>query len=86
MEDYHKAREQLIIEKDKLTERLIKVLEKNDLKSHRAWFNWNKTNTIVWNNCSIPRQTILDLEEEFGEIKCIYTPSGSPNLFIRFRG
>ena len=84
MEDYHKAKQKMEEEKDKLTERLNKVLEKNGIKPHRAWFNWYKTNTIVWDNCNIPRQVILDLEEEFGTIKCIYTPSRSENLFIKF--
>lgn len=87
MEDYQKAKTQLMKEKDKLTERLLKVLVKNGIKSYSAWFHWGKTNTIVWNNCNIPRQAIIDLEEEFGEIQCIYTYKGNRNtLFVKFKG
>lgn len=84
MRDYHKAEQHLIEEKDKLTERLHKVLEKNEIKPHMAWFNWSKNDTIVWANCNIPRQAIIDLEEEFGKIRCIYTVSRANNLFIKF--
>ena len=86
MEDFHKAEKQLMIEKDKLTERLANVLEKNGIKTHMAWFNWSKTNTVCWNNCNISPKLINDLEKEFGEIQCIYTTHRTNNLFIRFKG
>ena len=86
MEDYHRVKTQLQIEKDKLTERLIDILVKNDISPYKAWFNWNKHNTIVWGDCTIPRKVISDLESEFGETSCIYIIKGSNELFIKFKG
>ena len=85
MEDYIKAERKLREEKEKLTERLGKVLEANGIKPHRAWFNWYKNNTIVYDNCNISLKILNDLEKEFGEIKCIYNQRNSNSLFIKFK-
>ena len=84
MSDYIKAEQKLQEEKDKLTERLGKVLEANGIKPHRAWFNWYKNNTIVYGNCNISLKVLNDLEKEFGEIQCIYNVHNSNSLFIKF--
>lgn len=86
MSDYIKAEQKLQEEKDKLTERLRKVLEANGIKSHMAWFNWYKNNTVVYGNCNINTKLLRDLEKEFGEIQCIYNVHNSNSLFIKFKG
>ena len=86
MEDYIKAEKKLREEKDKLTKRLGKILEANGIKPHKAWFNWHKNNTIVYDNCNINLKLLNDLEKEFGEIKCIYNVRASNLLFIKFKG
>lgn len=85
MEEYMKAQLELQKQKDKLTERLAKILEKNEMKPHLAWFNFYKNKTIVWGNCNISLKILNDLQDEFGEIRCVYCTKGSNNLFIRFK-
>lgn len=86
MEDYIKAENQLQKEKDKLNERLKKVLEANNVKTHLAWFNFYKNQTIVWGQCNVPKKILDELEKEFGEIQCVYNTHNSNTLFIKFKG
>ena len=66
MKDYIKAEQKLQEEKDKLNNRLKKVLEENGIKTHLAWFNFYKNQTIVWSNCNISMKLLNELEKEFG--------------------
>lgn len=86
MGDYIKAENQLQREKDKLNERLKKVLEANNIKTHLAWFNFYKNQTIVWGQCNVPKKILDELEGEFGEIQCVYNTHNSNTLFIKFKG
>lgn len=86
MKDYIKAEQKLQEEKDKLNNRLKKVLEENGIKTHLAWFNFYKNQTIVWSNCNIPMKLLNELEKEFGEIQCVYNTHNSNTLFIKFKG
>lgn len=85
MKDYIKAEQKLQEEKDKLNDRLKKVLEENGIKTHLAWFNFYKNQTIVWSNCNIPMKLLNELEKEFGEIQCVYNTHNSNTLFIKFK-
>lgn len=85
MKDYIKAEQKLQEEKDKLNNRLKKVLEENGIKTHLAWFNFYKNSTIVWSNCNIPMKLLNELEKEFGEIQCVYNTHNSNTLFIKFK-
>lgn len=85
MSDYLKAEQKLQEEKDKLDGRLKKVLEENGIKTHLAWFNFYKNQTIVWSNCNISMKVLNDLEKEFGEIQCVYNTYNSNTLFIKFK-
>lgn len=85
MKDYIKAEQKLQEEKDKLNNRLKKVLEENGIKTHLAWFNFYKNQTIVWSNCNIPMKLLNELEKEFGEIQCVYNTHNSNTLFIKFK-
>ena len=71
MKDYIKAEQKLQEEKDKLNNRLKKVLEENGIKTHLAWFNFYKNQTIVWSNCNISMKLLNELEKEFGESQCV---------------
>ena len=86
MEDYIKAENQLEREKDKLNERLKKVLEANNIKTHLAGFNFYKNQTIIWGQCNVPKKILDELEKEFGEIQCVYNTHNSNTLFIKFKG
>lgn len=85
MKDYIKAEQKLQEEKDKLNDRLKKVLEENGIKTDLAWFNFFKNQTIVWNNCNISMKLLNELEKEFGEIQCVYNTHISNTLFIKFK-
>lgn len=85
MKDYIKAEQKLQEEKDKLNNRLKKVLEENGIKTHLARFNFYKNQTIVWSNCNISMKLLNELEKEFGEIQCVYNTHNSNTLFIKFK-
>lgn len=86
MNDYFSIREQLKDMQKELMVKLEHILDENDIPKDSSWFNFNNDKfVIIWTNGKLPMSVLVKLEENFGDIDCIFATRLSDNLNIVFK-